>query len=61
MLTAKECRCCHPAASHYLNGNVRGGPRIFVPPKLEIFVTNDSRLPDARDCQKGLPGRWYDF
>ena len=50
MLTAKECRCCHAAASHYLNGNVRVGPRIFVPSKLEIFVTNDSGLPDARDC-----------
>ena len=25
MLTEKECRCCHEAASHYLSGNVRDG------------------------------------
>ena len=53
MLTEKECRCCHEAASHYLNGNVRVGSRIFAPSKLEIFVTNDSRLPDAGDVTKG--------
>ena len=47
MLTEKECRCCHEAASHYLNGNVREGSRIFAPSKLETFATNDLRLPDA--------------
>ena len=54
MLTEKECRCCHEAASHYLNGNIRGGSRNFALSKLEIFTVNDSRLPDASDCHKGL-------
>ena len=57
MLTEKECRYCHEAASHYLNDNVRGGSGIFAPSKLEIFVTNDSRLPDARDRHIGLHDR----
>ena len=61
MITEKKCRCCHKAASHYLNGNVRGGSRIFSPSKLEIFATNDSRLPDASDCHRGLHGRCYNF
>ena len=61
MLTEKECRCCHEVASHDLNGNVRGGSRIFAPSKLEIFATNDSRLPDASDCHTVLHGRCYDF
>ena len=45
MLTEKECRCCHEAASHYLNGNIRGGSRNFASSKLEIFAINDSQLP----------------
>ena len=57
MPTAKECRCCHEVALHYLNGNVRGGSRIFALSKLEIFAANDSRLPEASDCHKGLHGR----
>ena len=54
MLTEKECRCCHEAASNYLNGNIRGGSRNFASSKLEIFAVNDSRLPDASDSYKGL-------
>ena len=54
MLIEKECGCCHEAASHYLNGNVRDRFRIFAPSKLEIFATNDSHLLDVSDCQKGL-------
>ena len=54
ILTEKKCRCCHETASHYLNGNIRGGSRNFVSSKLEIFAVNDSRLPDASDCHKGL-------
>ena len=50
MLTEKEYRCCLEAASHYLNGNVRDKSRIFAPSELEIFVTNDSQVPDA-SCQ----------
>ena len=41
MLTEKECRCCHEAASHYLNGNIKGRSRKFASPKLGIFATND--------------------
>ena len=37
VLTEKECRCCYEAASYYLNDNVRGGSKIFAPPKLEKF------------------------
>ena len=54
MLTVKECRCCHEAASDYLNGNVRGESSIFAPSKQEMFPTNDSWLPDASDTHKGL-------
>ena len=57
MQTEKECRCCHEVVSHYLNGNVRGESRIFAPSKLEIFARNDSRIPDAGDCHKGLHRR----
>ena len=53
MLTEKECTCCHKVASHYLNSNIRGGCMNFAPPKLEIFATNDSRLPDASYVTKG--------
>ena len=56
-VTEEKCRCCQEAASHYLNGNVRDGSRIFAPSELEIFVTNDSRVPDASDCHKGLHGK----
>ena len=41
MLTEKECRCCHEAALHYLNGNIRGGSRNFASSKLGIFALND--------------------
>ena len=61
MLTERECRCCHEAASHYLNGNIRGGARNFALSKLEIFAINDSRFPDASDCHKGLQGRYQGF
>ena len=61
MLTGKEWRFCHEAASYYLNVNARGGSRIFAPSKLEIFATNDSRLPDVSDCHKELHGRCQDF
>ena len=61
MLTERECRCCHEAASHYLNGNIRGGARNFALSKLEIFAINDSRFPDASDCHKGLQGRCQGF
>ena len=48
MLTERECRCCREAASHYLNGNIRGGSRNFASSKLEIFakmiVTKGSKL-----------------
>ena len=54
VLTEKECRCCHQAASHYLNGNIRDGSWNFTSSKLEIFAINDSRLPGASDCHKGL-------
>ena len=30
MLTEKECRCCHELTSYYLNGNIRGGSKIFA-------------------------------
>ena len=30
MLTERECKCCHEASSHYLNGNIRGGSRNFA-------------------------------
>ena len=53
-LIEMDCRYCHKAVSHYLNGNAWGGSRLFAPSKLEIFVLNDSQLPDARDCQKGV-------
>ena len=49
MLTEKECRCCHEAASHYLNGNIRGGSRNFASSKLKIFVLSNSRLPEDSD------------
>ena len=42
MLTEKEGRCCHEAASHYLDGNIRVGSRVFAPSKLKFFVKNDS-------------------
>ena len=58
MLTEKECRCYHEAASHYLNGNIRGGSRNFASSKLEIFAIDDSRRPDASDCHKGLHVRY---
>ena len=45
MLTEKECRCYHEAASHYLNGNIRGGSRNFASSKLGIFVIDDSQHP----------------
>ena len=61
MLTEKECKCCHEAASHHLKGNVRGGSRFFALSKLENFVVNDLKLPDASDCHKGLHGRCYGF
>ena len=60
-LTEKECRCCHEAASHYLNGNIRGGSRNFTLSKLEIFAINDSRFPDASDCHKGLQVKCQGF
>ena len=52
MLTEKECRCYHEVASHYLSGS-----RNFASSKLEIFAINNSRLPDANDCHKGLQVR----
>ena len=52
-----ECRCCLEAASHYLNGHVRDKSRIFAPSELEIFVTNDSQVPDASNCHKELHGK----
>ena len=55
--TEKTCRCCHKIASHYLNGNVRDGPRIFALFELEIFATKDSLFPDASDCHKELHGK----
>ena len=54
MLTEKEFRCCQEAASHYLNGNIRGGSRNFASCKLEIFAIDGSWRPDASDCHKGL-------
>ena len=54
MLTEKECSCCHEAASHYLNCNIRGGSRNSVSSKLEIIATNDSWLPNTSVCHKGL-------
>ena len=54
MLTEKECRCCHEAALHYLNGNIRGGSRNFASSKLEIFAIDDSLCRDASDCHKEL-------
>ena len=50
MLTEKEFRRWHEEASHYLNGNIRGGSRNFTSSKLEIFAIDDSRRPDASDC-----------
>ena len=35
--------------------------RIFASPKLEIFVTNNSRLPDAIDCHKGFNVKMLGF
>ena len=61
MLTGRQCRCCHEAASHYLNGNIRGGSRNFASSKLEIIAINESQLPDARDCHKGLQVRRQGF
>ena len=61
MLTEKECICYHEVASHYLNGNIRGGSRNFASSKLEIFAINNSRLPDASDCHKGLQVRCQGF
>ena len=54
MLTERDCRWCHEAASHYLNGNIRGGSRNFASSKLENFAIIDSRLLDASDCHKRL-------
>ena len=54
MLTEKECRYCHEAASHYFNGNIRGESRNFASSKLEIFAIDDSRRRGASDCYKGL-------
>ena len=42
MLTEKECRCCHKAASHYLNGNIRGGSTNFC--HKRAIVTKGSML-----------------
>ena len=53
MLTEKEGTCCHEAASHYLNGNIRDRSRNFAPSKLEIFATNGSWLPDGSSVTKG--------
>ena len=53
MLTDNECRCCHEAASHYLNGNIRGRSRNFAPSKQEIFSTNYSQLPNPNNVTKG--------
>ena len=53
MLTEKEDTWCHEAASHYLNGNIGDESRNFAPSKLEIFVTNDSWLPDGSNVTKG--------
>ena len=39
MLIENECRCCHEAASHYLNDNIRVGSRKFALSKLKIFAT----------------------
>ena len=50
MLIEKECRCCHEEASHYLNGNIRGGSRNFASSELEIFVIDDSQCPDTSNC-----------
>ena len=50
MLTEKEDRCCHKAASHYLNGNIRGGSRNFASYEMEIFPTDDLH---ASDVTKG--------
>ena len=50
LLTEKE-----EAASHYLNGKIRGGSRNFrnfVPSKLKIFATNYSRFPGYPVSQK---------
>ena len=47
MLTEEECRCCQEAASHYVNGNIRGGSRNFTSSKVEIFAIDDSRRRDA--------------
>ena len=52
LLVEKECRYCHETAPHYLNGNITGGSRNFAPSKLEIFATNDSRLPYVSDTFK---------
>ena len=51
-LTEKEGRYCDEAVSHYLSGNIRGGSKNFAPSKLEIFVTNDSWLPDTSNITK---------
>ena len=57
VITEMECRCCHEAASQYLNSNIRGGCRIFAPSKLENFLRNNSRLPDPSNCHKWLHDR----
>ena len=54
MLTQKECGCCHEAASHYFNGNIRGGSGNFASSKLEILSIDDSRRPATSDCHKRL-------
>ena len=41
MLTERDCRWCHEAASHYLNGNIRGGSMNFASSKLENFAIID--------------------
>ena len=50
MLKEKECRCCHEAASHCLNGNMRCRSNIIASFKLQTFAINDSRIPDASNC-----------
>ena len=49
MLTEKECKR-QKEASHYLNGNIRGGSRNFASSELEIFVIDDSQCPDTSNC-----------
>ena len=63
MLTERECRCCHEAASHYLNGNIRGGSRNFASSKLEIFAKTIDGLQTLAIVTKGskLDVRVFEF